>query len=565
MTTGRRVVSTDASDLRFEKNVTDTPHNLRWIMRGLLGCTCLLWLAGCGPKNYKQDADDRVYDIIDQKWKSDFGSRANYRVNDVTPSPGDIQVAATVPASGILTLPQAVAIATNHNREYQGEKEVLYTKALDLRLVRHDFETYLFGGGSTFYSDDGDDEVIGVEANVGFNRLLATGTQIAASLATAWTEVLSGTADSGLSSVLAASVTQPLLRGSDPTVVLDRLTQAERDVLYQIRTFNRFRKTFVVWVITQYYRALELQQLADNAQGHYERLEALHDQVGILVSAGRLPSLEVDQLQQDMLEANDTVIQARKECDRFLDRFKITVGLPTTLEFRLDMTILRAWTDRGIPNPDVALPETIEAALRRRLDMANSADAVLDAQRGVYVAADQLRADLRITGDITADTDGDTTGTAGAILDLPLDRVAEQNVYRKALITLEQRRRDYDLKTDTVRLEVREAYRNLRETAERYVVLSEALTLAQARLNRTEALLQYGRISSRRVLTALEDLYEAEDKATNALTNHAVAVLDFYRDTGILRVRPDGMWERAPNAVAVVDSGSRAGMNADLK
>lgn len=545
--------------------MTSTPHNQQWIVRGLLCCGWLVLLAGCGSKNYKQDADDRVYGIIDQKWQGEFGPQSNYRVNDVAPSAGDIQVDATVPVSGILTLPQAVAIATNHNREYQGEKEVLYAKALDLRLVRHDFETYLFGGGSAFYSNDGDDEVVGTEANIGFNRLLATGTQIAAHLTTAWTEVLSGTADSGLASVLAASVTQPLLRGSDPAIVLERLTQAERDVLYQIRTFNRFRKTFVVWVITQYYRALELQQLAQNAQAHYDGLKTLHDQVQILVSAGRLPSLEGDRLRQEMLETNDVVIRAQKEYDRFLDRMKVTLGLPTTLEFRLDATIFQTWIERGIPNPNVAIGETIEIALRRRLDMANSADAVLDAQRAVYVATDQLRADLRITGGIAADTDGDTTGTAGAIVDLPLDRVAEQNVYRKALIALEERRRDYDLRTDTVRLEVREAYRMLQETAERYAVLSEARTLAQTRLERTKALLQYGRISSRRVLTAQEDFYEAQDAATNALTDYAVAILDFYRDTGILQVRPDGMWERAPNAIAIVDGEPRVGMGTDLK
>ena len=40
------------------------------------------------------------------------------------------------------------------------------------------------------------------------------------------------------------------------------------------------------------------------------------------------------------------------------------------------------------------IDEAIDSALCRRLDMANRADAVLDAQRAVYVAADRLRADL---------------------------------------------------------------------------------------------------------------------------------------------------------------------------
>jgi len=136
--------------------------------------------------------------------------------------------------------------------------------------------------------------------------------------------------------------------------------------------------------------------------------------------------------------------------------------------------------------------------------------------------------------------------------------VAEQTAYRKALIALEQRRRDYDLATDTVRLEVRQAHRKLEETAERYRVLSEARQLTGERLERTSALLQYGRVSSRRVLVVLEELYAAEDATTDALTDHATAILDFYRDTGILQVRPDGMWATDPGSLPFTKSAAVA-------
>jgi hypothetical protein len=35
----------------------------------------------------------------------------------------------------LLTIPQAAIIATAHNREYHLQKELLYTLALDMRLV----------------------------------------------------------------------------------------------------------------------------------------------------------------------------------------------------------------------------------------------------------------------------------------------------------------------------------------------------------------------------------------------------------------------------------------------
>jgi len=48
----------------------------------------------------KAKVDDNVYGIIDSKWKDSFGSRNNYRVNDVNQSPGDIQTDKTISAGG---------------------------------------------------------------------------------------------------------------------------------------------------------------------------------------------------------------------------------------------------------------------------------------------------------------------------------------------------------------------------------------------------------------------------------------------------------------------------------
>ena len=193
------------------------------------------------------------------------------------------------------------------------------------------------------------------------------------------------------------------------------------------------------------------------------------------------------------------------------------------------------------------LKEAVETALCRRLDVTNSADAVLDAQRAVYVAADSLRADLRLNAAVDVDTRGDQVVTIGPVLDLPLDRVPEQHVYRRALISLEARRRDYDQLADTVRLEVRDAHRKLVETADRYRVASEGLEIAQMRAKKASVLMRYGQASSRRVLDALGDLFDARNVASNALVEYVIATLNFYRDTETLQVRPDGMWEQGPD------------------
>ncbi len=529
-----------------------------------LGCLlCLVLLAGCGPKSYKRDADERAYASIDRQWEPEFGSRTNYRITGAPPSPGDLDISAieriekSVSQTGVLTVPQAAAIALARNRDYHLQKELLYATALDLRLIRHSYEMQWFGGGTAYYLNDGTNERVVAEPNLGFNRLLATGARVGAAVGLRWVDVIRGMGDSGLSGVFAASAVQPLLRGSDPRIVREPLTQAERNVLYQIRSLARMRKSTIVSVVTLYHEALELRDVVQNADRYIESLEALETRVQDLVNAGRLSQEELPRVRQEILIARDARILAQKEYERWLDLLKITMGVPPTMDFDLNLEVFEAWRTRGIPYPDFSLDEAVEAALYRRLDLTNNADMVIDAQRAVYVAKDALRPGMNIFAETELQTDGDRAVVGGATVDLPLDRVAEQDQYARALVLLSQRMREYDLTADTVRMEVREAHRKLLEAAQRYQVLSEAVPLAQRRVESTFALLSYARVSSRRVLSALEQLHDARNETADALTDYAIATLEFYRDTEVLQIRPDGMWELGPEAPPIARTEAR--------
>jgi len=550
----------------------------------LLTCSlvALCALAGCAsdPYEYKAEADEKVYGIIEQKWTDDLPSPANYRISDVTPGPNDIQIERVVPPDGVLTLPHAVALATAHNRQYQLEKELLYVMALDLRLARHEFEPWFFSGGREGYGKEGNDEGIGGEADLGFQRLLADGGRIGAKVGIAWFRVLTGDIRGGMASILSATVTQPLLRGSNRKVVQENLTQAERNTLYQIRLFNRFRKTFVVEVITQYYWVMQFYDAVKNAENNYNTLVDVYSKVEKLANAGRLSRLELDRIRQEKIQAKDTLVRAEKEYKQALDEFKFwQLSLPANVELQLDVNELEVLRSIELSKPEFSEAEAVEAALVARLEIANSSNAIADAERKVLVAADGFRGELNLYVGVDATSlsgsselpsigalDDDFTADQGRLnplrrprdnnplrshldgaeigidWELPLDRVAEQNIYRKALIALNQRKREYEEMADWVTLGVRQAYRDLTEAAERHRIQLESLELAQKRFEKALLLVQYGRASSRRVLNAQNGLFDAQNAATEALVARAIATLNFYRDTGVLQVRPDGMW-----------------------
>jgi outer membrane protein TolC len=570
------------------------------IIFGLVG---LIIPAGCSEQNYKNQADKTVYNIIDRKWKDDFGEKVNYKISDVESSPNDIKIEKVIPDSGILTLPLAVEIATAYNRQYQLEKELLYTKALDLRLARHAFEPQFFGGPGVGYSKDGDDEAVGVSGNIGFNQLLTTGAIISTNVTMAWAEILTGNMRTGLTSLLNATITQPLLRGSNSEIVMENLTQAERDTVYQIRLFNRYRQTFVVSVISQYYLVLQKYDFLKNTENNHKTLDQIYSKTEKLVNAGRLPRYELDKIRQETLNAKDSFIQAQTDYQQALDVFKISLSLPVTAKFKLDANELAALRISG-PSSQIAEvgqeqpkqelttvenalsqeelelfellqsdlggdgqsgsqnhyaklqlnheksefseEDVIETALALRLDLANTSDAIYDAERKVLVAKDSLRAGLNLVASTNyIDSPRGTASIAGVgmQMDLPLDRMAESNLYRKALIVLNQRQREFEEAKDTVVLEVRQDYRDLTKAAERYRLQLDGLELAQKRLDNTLLLMQYGRANSRRVLDAQKDLFDAQNAATDAMVNHTIAMLSFYRDTGVLQVKPDGMWK----------------------
>ena len=522
-----------------------------------LGIIIIFGLIGCSPEQYKAEADKEVYQIIDNKWRDEFGHKSNYIIGDsnVPPSPEDLRVERAVPASGVITLAQAVAIATAYNREYQKQKEQLYLQALDLTLARHQFARRWFGTIDAKYNRDSEDEYVNSDDGAGFRQLLADGAMISIDIAMDWTRFLTGDPRTSLASLLRAEASQPLLRGRGRQVVQENLTQAERDVLYQIRSFNRYRQDFVVSIADAYYRVLELKSSVTNAENSYYRFVESRKRLQIEAEAGQARPFDVDEAGQQALNAENRWVQAQQNYERALDEFKVTLSLPPDAEIELDENELKALEEIGIIEPGYGLDEAVETATFRRLDLANSRDRIDDEARKVMVAAHNLGIELNLIGSAgvgsTPETDFDRLqfhrGNYSLGLeskDLGLDRKEERNAYREALIKLEQQQRQYEIERDRMELDVRQALRALKAEAERYRIQKMALNLAERRLETQQLLLEIGQSNVRLLLESQGALLEAQDDVTRALVAHAVAKLGFFRDIGILQVRPDGMWEQ---------------------
>ncbi|MFC1793523.1 TolC family protein [Planctomycetota bacterium] len=521
----------------------------------ILCAVLVLAMGACrSPETYVDQANQDVYRIIDKKWDEDFGRKANYLISDIEPDANELQV--IIPESGMLSLVQAVAIATAHNRDYQGQREQLYLKALDLTGERHKYVCQWFGSLGLMYSSDDGDEETSTDAELGIDRtfIFENGITVGAGVAIDWMRFLIGGPRTTLESILSADVAIPILGRGAGKVAWENLTQSEQEVLYQIRTFSRFRKSFVVSIVSDYYRVLQLNDAVINSRNSLESKKKLTERLRMEAGEGRLARFQVDQSEQSELAAKDRYLRQVRTFERRLDSFKDRLSLPLDSNCVLDQNELTILTEHELEMTGFGLTEAFETALERRLDLMNTADRITDAARKVELASEGLGVQLDLVGSARIGSRPDIDFAnfqfhrgnygLGLAADLPLDRLLDRNAYREASIVLMQRSRGYEQAVSRIKLEVREAYRRLEEEAESFQTALKSLELARMRVNVSPLLWAAQRMNTRDLLEAQDDLLVSEDNVTSSMIDFTIAKLEFCRDVGILNVRPDGMWEQ---------------------
>lgn len=239
----------------------------------------------------------------------------------------------------------AVTLALIHSREYQNQVEQIYLGALGLAGNRFEFVVQWLGGSDLNYTANGSD--LGPPGGswsgfLGASRNLATGGQVAANLLNSltWSGGGGGTSAAGS---LALSLSQPLLRGAFRHVRLEGLIQSERDLLYQVREFARFRRDFYLDVTQAYLRLLTQTQAVRNQRANLQNLELNLREHEELYRRQMVSQIQVDQVLQEYQSGRIDLFSSEQALQSSLDAFKFQLGLPAELEIKLDETLLKAF------------------------------------------------------------------------------------------------------------------------------------------------------------------------------------------------------------------------------
>jgi hypothetical protein len=310
----------------------------------------------------------------------------------------DYEAAALPPGSTIYKInpAQALTLALMNSRSYQAKIESVYLRALDVTLARFNFEPQFYAGMSpstappggiaspnnvnswtyrTREAPGGQTSVLSFGTAAGVGKALSFGGTLVAGFANSVVFNLTGQnpVQPTVQSVLPIQYAQPLLQGGGRAVTLEPLTLAERNLLYEVRSFARFRQEYMPSVLaaglstTQgatsaggllgggttdgqsvgFLNVLQQYQVVENDRkilAAYAAINEAFSQMAEGAGAG-VSQLNVDQVSQNLEQQRIQLINDTTTLRNLLDQYKIQLGLPPDLPLILDRDLISGFRD----------------------------------------------------------------------------------------------------------------------------------------------------------------------------------------------------------------------------
>jgi len=556
-----------------------------------LAALCALALAGCTAAHYRRTADRDAYRAIKQKSPLVRNMDPNFTIErtnqlslDGLPIVTNVQEflgpdGERERGARILRLEDALAIAVEHSRAYQSRKEQLYLSGLSLTLTRHQFTPLFSASGQGAFAGQTqrtveyqldpitgqltpvlsdnlvEQQQVSASGSINASWLIRDAGRLSTAFTTTFLRFLSG--GQRPSSQLNATFVRPLVRDAGYKQQMEALTQAERQLLYDLRDFTRYRRDFSVQIATAYFGVLGNRDTVRNNFLNLQSSRKNAERTRALADEGRITQSDLGRLAQQELSAESAWINAIRSYKQALDNFKLQLGLTIDTNLVLDDAELAALQIR---HPEISADNSIEVALAARLDYLNSRDGLVDADRKVKLAANLLKPRVDFTSTVNLNSNPDQTKglplpeldrynySAGLDVDPGLDRTSERSSYRSALISRDRAARAVEQQEDEIKLQVRDSWRSLDQAKRNFEISEIGVKLAERRVEEQTILAELGRAKAQDQVDAQNDLVNSKNQRTQALVAHTIARLQFWNNMGILYIKDHGQWEEIKDA-----------------
>ena len=390
---------------------------------GVLLIVFLLFGFGCSRQHYRLKADKEAYGLLksetnDPRWKiNDYRIGVDRRSRmfdihdpDCEPMPSDDPAAARKMrkldgkkctkrlgkcgcthcienprwrqfllhdegGAVVLTRDAVMELALLHSPEYQAAKENLYLSALRVSQERFRFDVQFFGSESLHYTASGRERsssgtFLENDARVSAEKLFATGGELVVGIANSITWTFAGPDNWYADSLINVGFVQPLLRGAGRRIILENLTQTERDFLAAVRRMAFYQQGFYTRVVGGGSdRSMpqgwgeDLVSVANSATSNAGFLGLLADQIriqnqrqNIVNIEGNLQQIEeffragkfddrlpVEQMLKQRLDSQSLLVQRKASYLSNTETFLRSIGLPPDLKVKITDPIVESF------------------------------------------------------------------------------------------------------------------------------------------------------------------------------------------------------------------------------
>ena len=526
------------------------------------GCIALV-LTGCTTSSFRRSADRSAYGIIQHAENKVLGHTNAFTID--TPysgrKPQDILPEELIQErlqtnQRVLSIEGAIEQAMKNSRDYQTQKETLFRTALTLSSTRYQVGRTVelsSGADATANRSSAGDESASATVNNGltFSQLFRTGGRLTVDLLNSIMLYYSGRPELSFSRI-SGGLVQPLLRGfGRNSTEVESLTQATRNMVYAVRNFSYFQDQFALGIVNDYFRLLQQKDtIRNNYTNYLRRVESTRR----LEARGvdRETKTAVDQARQAELTAKDSYVNSVANYLNSLDQFKITLGLPLTEKLYLDDKALDEIQQTGLLPTGLDSDLAYRLAVQKQMQMLNYIDQFEDSKRKIRIAAEQLKPALTLAGNAELQSEGATDYTrfdadhvaasVGLQLDLPFDYIPRGNTYRAALLTFESDLRSFTRRLDDLKNSIDNGLRTIEQRRQNYIIQTNALALANSRVESTTMQQQAGRVEVRDVNDALDSQVQAQNSVTAALVNFQQSRLQLMLAIGALDTEQAKFW-----------------------
>ncbi len=433
-----------------------------------------------------------------------------------------------------IDLDTALRMAFLGNRDYLSRREDLYLRGLDMTQADFEFGPQLAASINPFWRrPEGGPDASDINGSMRATQILPTGADLA------FTGTLSAR---DWRNAAAVTLDQPLLRGSGYEVSHERLTQAQRSLVYGIRDFELFRQDFSIGIARGFFDLVAQTRTLSNDEADWQQAVFDREKAEALFQVERVQEEDVFLARRREIEAEDSLIASRARIRRAVDEFKILLGLDTSAPFEV--------ADQTPPFHvvDVDVDSAVRTAKHHRLDQITEREQLEDAERALRIAENGLLPDVNLLLGASVDDplgqDGDGTWSASAAVnaELPLQRTSERNAYRSTQISLERAQRSYSLAVDQLELDIRDEVRQLKSAEQRIALQQQQIEQQQRAVAITQVKFEQGTLGNRDLLDARQSLVDAQNALIRLQAEHFVGHLQLMRDLGLLFVAEDGTW-----------------------